>query len=287
MKSRPVDSLAKQLAILLEGAPLPASSMSQKNRLRIQSLFDAGIIEEVRSGAGRCLTVTNQAALQTYIHSLYPSGLAGFSGDLPAKSKAVAERRDSKKAVGKRTTILQIRGFNDFAFYKDDSVLPVAEWSKSAGVAAICLDWMKGWKCRGPVGLVENLETFWHLEKIAPLVDLAIYAEGRIGANILDWLNSPEMVAVEVVHFPDYDPVGMDEYLRIKRSCPGRANLFLPAELEKLFSRYGKAQLLHDSSVILARLRKNSDSEVLFVVELMDRFGVGLEQEGLLIDPEL
>jgi hypothetical protein len=75
--------------------------------------------------------------------------------------------------------------------------------------------------------------------------------------------------------------------LRIKRSCPGRANLFLPAELEKLFSRYGKAQLLHDSSVILARLRKNSDSEVLFVVELMDRFGVGLEQEGLLIDPEL
>lgn len=283
MKSRPVDSLAKQLAILSEGAPLPASSMSPKNRLRIQSLFDAGIIEEVRSGAGRCLTVTNQAALQTYIHSLYPSGLTGVSGDLPAKSKAVAERRDSKKAVGKRTSILQIRGFNDFAFYKDESALPVAEWSKSAGVAAICLDWMKGWKCRGTVGLVENLETFWHLEKIAPYVDLAIYAEGRIGANILDWLNSPEMVEAEVVHFPDYDPVGMDEYLRIKRSCPGRAKLFLPAELENLFSRYGKAQLLHDSSAILARLRRNSDSEVIYVVELMDRFGVGLEQEGLLI----
>lgn len=284
MKSGPVDSLAKQLAILSEGFPLPASSMSKKNRLRIQSLFDAGIIEEVRSGAGRCLTVTNQKALQSFILSLYPSGLAGFSGDLPAKSKAVAELRDSKKAVGKRTAILQIRGFNDFAFYKDESVLPVAEWTKKAGVAAISLDRVNGWKCQGTLGLVENLETFWHLEKIAPHVDLVIYAEGRIGANILDWLNSPGMVEMEVVHFPDYDPVGMDEYLRIKCSCPRRAKLFLPADLEKLFSCYGKAQLLRDSSAILARLRKNSDSEVLYVVELMDRFGVGLEQEALLID---
>ena len=287
MKSGPVDSLAKQLAILSEGYPLPSSSMSPKNRLRIQSLFDAGIIEEIRSGAGRRLIVTNQAAFQEFILSLYPSGLAGFSGDIPARSKAVAERRDSKKAVGKRNTILLLRGFNDFAFYKDKSVLPVAVWSESAGVASICLDWMKGWKCKGTLCFVENLETFYHLEKIAPYVDLAIYAEGRIGANILDWLNSPEMVDVEVVHFPDYDPVGMDEYLRIKRSCPGRAKLFLPADLEKLFSRYGKAQLLRDSSAILARLRKNHDSEVFYVVELMDRFGVGLEQEALLIASKL
>jgi hypothetical protein len=73
--------------------------------------------------------------------------------------------------------------------------------------------------------------------------------------------------------------------LRIKRACPGRAELFLPTDLEKLFIRYGKAQLLRDSRAVLARLRKSADIEVRYVFELMDRYGVGLEQEALLIDP--
>jgi hypothetical protein len=132
---------------------------------------------------------------------------------------------------------------------------------------------------------VENLETFWHIERIAPFVDLAIYAEGRIGADVLNWLNSSGMTGTRVVHLPDYDPVGMDEYLRIKRACPERTELFRPPFLEELFARYGKAQLLHDNSAVLARLRKSADSDVHYVVGVMDRFGVGLEQEALLIDP--
>jgi len=278
-----LDSLAKHLATLLDTFALPSSSISKADRKRIQSLFDAGVIEEVRSGAGRRIIVTNQTALQAFILSLYPSGLEGFAGDLPSRSKAVAECRDSKKAIGKRPAILLARGFNGCAFHKGELRLPVAEWTKSAGVASLCLDAIEGWQCRGTLGLVENLETFWHIERIAPFVDLAIYSEGRIGANVLDWLISPGMIEAQVVHFPDYDPVGIDEYLRIKRACPERTELFRPADLEKLFIRYGKAQLLHDNQAVLARLRKSADSDVHSVVELMDRFGVGLEQEALLI----
>jgi len=285
MKPGPLDSLARHLAILSNSSSLPASSISKADRQRLQTLFDAGVIEEVRSGAGRGLVVTNQTALRAFIQSLYPSGLEGYKGDLPSRSRAVAERRDSKKAIGKRPTILLVRGFNDCTFRKDGSRLSVAEWTESAGVASLCLDSMAGWECRGTLGLVENLETFWHIERIAPFVDLAIYAEGRIGADVLHWLSSPEMIEAGVVHFPDYDPVGMDEYLRIKSACPERTKLFLPPNLEKLFSRYGKAQLLKDNRAVLARLRKNADSEVHYVADLMDRFGGGLEQEALLIDP--
>ena len=284
MKPGPIDSLARHLAALADSSSLPASSVPKADRRRLQSLFDAGIIEEVRAGAGRRLIVTNQAALRAFAESLYPSGLEGFTGDLPARSKAVAELRDSKRAIGKSPTTLLIRGFNGCAFQRGESRLPVAEWTESAGVAALCLDSMGGWECRGTLGLVENLETFWHIERIAPFVDLAVYAEGRIGADVLDWLNSPGMIRTRVVHFPDYDPVGMDEYLRIKRACPERAELFRPDDLEKLFARFGKAQLLHDSKAVLARLRKSAERDVRYVVELMDRYGVGLEQEALLID---
>ena len=261
--------------------------MSKADRKRLQSLFDAGVLDEEKSGAGRRLVVKNQPALRAFALTMYPSGLAGSEGDLPAKSKAVADRRDSKKAIGKNPVTLLVRGFNDCTFQKNGAQLPVAEWTRSAGVAALSLDSLEGWECKGVLGFVENLETFWHIEKIAPFIDLAIYAEGRIGANVLQWLNSPGMMGFRVVHFPDYDPVGMDEYLRIKGACPERAKLFRPADLETLFNRYGKAQLLSNSSAVLARLRKSTDSDVHYVVELMDRFGVGLEQEALLIDNSL
>jgi hypothetical protein len=287
MMLSPVDSLAKHLGTLLDKSSLPTSTLSKADRKRLQSLFDAGVLDEEKSGAGRRLVVKNQPALQAFALKMYPSGLAGSKGDLPAKSKAVADLRDSKKTIGNNPVTLLVRGFHGCTFQKDESQLPVAEWTRSAGVAALCLDSLEGWECKGVLGFVENLETFWHIEKIAPFIDLAIYAEGRIGANILQWLNSPGMMGFRVVHFPDYDPVGMDEYLRIRGACPERAELFRPADLEKLFTSYGKAQLLSDSSAVLARLRKSADSDVRYVVELMDRLGVGLEQEALLIDNSL
>ena len=85
------------------------------------------------------------------------------------------------------------------------------------------------------------------------------------------------------MHCRDYDPVGLDEYLRIKAACPGRTELYLPSNLEDLLSRYGKKELLGSSAVVLARLRKSQDQEVRRTVTLMDRYGVGLEQEALLL----
>ena len=284
MKPGPIDSLAKLLATLSESSSLPASRISRRDRLRLQSLFDSSVVEEVRSGVGRRIVVTNHTALQKFIQSIYPSGLEGIiAEDLPTRSRAVAECRDSKRASGKNPTTLLIRGFNVCTLHKNGSQLPVAEWTECAGVAALRLDFMTGWQHQGTLGLVQNLETFWHIEKIAPFGDMAIYAEGRIGADVLDWLGSTGMITSRIIHFPDYDPVGIDEFLRIKRACPERAELYRPPELEMLFARFGKAQLLQDSVAILSRLRKSTDADVRYVVELMDKYGVGLEQEGLVL----
>src|SRR5450631_2128525 len=113
MQSTPVDSLAKHLVTLSDTNSLPASSISKADRGRLQSLFDAGVLDEEKSGAGRRIIVRNKTALQTFVHSLYPSGLEGFKGDLPSRSKAVADRRDSKKATGKNPATVLVRGFND------------------------------------------------------------------------------------------------------------------------------------------------------------------------------
>jgi len=106
----------------------------------------------------------------------------------------------------------------------------------------------------------------------------------RSSGRILNWLSSSAMAQARIIHCGDYDPVGLDEYLRLKTACPERAGLYLPADLDDLFSRYGKGEILLGSNgAILARLRKIEDQEVRRIVELMDRHGVGLEQEVLLL----
>jgi hypothetical protein len=72
----------------------------------------------------------------------------------------------------------------------------------------------------------------------------------------------------------------MDEFLRIKRACPERSELYRPPDLEMLFARYGKAKLLQDGVAVLARLRESTDIDVRYVFGMMDQYGVGLEQEG-------
>jgi len=57
----------------------------------------------------------------------------------------------------------------------------------------------------------------------------------------------------------------------------------MDAGLEDLLRRYGKKKMLADSAAILARLRQTADPQVRQVVTLLDRWGVGLEQEALLL----
>ncbi len=90
------------------------------------------------------------------------------------------------------------------------------------------------------------------------------------------------MRTCEIVHFGDYDPVGVDEYLRLKKACPGRVEMYVPDDLEALLSQYGKPALLENSKAILSRLRMEQDETARHLVSLMDRYNCGLEQEVLL-----
>jgi hypothetical protein len=161
-------------------------------------------------------------------------------------------------------------------------VLPVAHLTELAGVAALRLE-DRQWRYSGVLAIVENLEVFWNVEKLETGAQLALYAQGRLSGRILNWLSSPAMAQAQIIHCGDYDPVGLDEYLRLKIACPERSKLYLPSNLEDLFSQYGKRDLLGCNTAVLARLRKTEDKEVRRVVKLMDRYGVGLEQEALLL----
>ena len=277
-----VDALAAKLLLLISQGSLAASRLTDRDSSRLQSLFETGVLRVERSGAGKKVMVHNREALGAFVQRFYPSGLLGTSEELPPRSRAVAEFRDSKKARETGSLMVLMRGFGICDFRAGLEKLDVAHWTELAGVAAMCLEG-RPWEFSGILAVVENLEVFHHFEKLKTGAELAIYAQGRLSDRVLGWLSAPPMARARIIHCGDYDPVGLDEYLRVKVACPGRVKLYLPANLEELLSSYGKKDLLlGNNATVLARLRKTDDQEVRQIVELIDRYGVGLEQEILL-----
>ena len=278
-----VDSLAEKLMLLLAQGYLAESRLSARDRSRLKSLYDAGVLQAARSGAGRRIVLHDAKALDSFIARTYPSGLQGIDEKLSSRSRAVAELRDSKKAREAQPVAILLRGFHNSTLNFDRQVLPVAGLTEMAGVASLRLDGETRWGFSGVVAFVENLEVFWNFEKLEIEGDIAIYSQGRLNSKVVDWLASPAMQQARIIHCGDYDPVGLDEFLRLKAACPGRTEIYIPPDLESLLSRYGKKKLISNNVAILARLRKNDDPQVRFIVKLIDRWGVGLEQEVLLL----
>lgn len=277
-----VDALAEKIRLLRLQGNLASSRLTDRDRHRLQSLFETGVLIEERSRAGKKVVVKNQATLDAFVQRYYPSGLEGSGDPLTPRSRAVAEHRDSKKARETGPLVILLRGFGNCELHAGEEALPVAHLTELAGVAAVRLD-DRQWSYSGVLTIVENLEVFWNIEKLETGSQLALYAQGRLSSRILNWLSSPTMEQARIIHCGDYDPVGLDEFLRLKTACPERSELYLPSNLEELFLRYGKRELLPSNAAVLARLRKTEDNDVRQVVKLMDRYGVGLEQEILLL----
>ena len=277
-----VDHLAEKLCLLLDRGHLRSSRLAERDRIRLRSLFETRVLEEERSGTGKRIVVKDRQAVELFFRQCFPSGLEGRADVLLPRSRAVAELRDSKKSRDTIPPIVLLRGFDGCELYVDDEVVPVVQWTTIAGVAALRID-DRQWRYDGTLAVVENLEFFWNIEKLNTGAQLALYAQGRLSGRVLEWLSSPTMAQARIMHCGDYDPVGLDEYLRIKAACPGYTSLYLPANLEILLTRYGKRELLQSSASVLDRLRKTEDKEVRQIVTLLDQYGVGLEQEALLL----
>ncbi len=279
-----LESFAKHLSRLLANGHLPASSIADRDRKRLRVLFDSGVIEEMRSGGGRSIILRNQQALTSFIQAVYPSGLDARSDEsMPPRGLAVAHLRDAKRASGTESEALFLRGYENAVLTSDGEVLPVGEWTQKAGVAALRIDAECKWAFSGNIAIVENAEIFLNFERLGANAAIVLYAGGRLSDRVIRWLSSEQMRKARIKHFGDYDPVGLDEYLRLLTACPGRVELYVPGDIEALFASYGKRELLEKSLSILARLRKNPEPVVKRVVKLMDVYGVGLEQEILLL----
>ncbi len=278
-------SLARKLATLLETGTLPASALGTQARQKLTPLFEAGILEETRSGGGRSIRVRDHDALLAFSLKLFPSGLdtdALFADSLP-RASGILSVRDSKNASSTWAEPVLLRGFGNASLSGPPGCFPAAELTEMAGLCAIRLDEPFKWGFSGRLAVAENLEFFLSFEKSGISCDLVLYSAGRLSGRVIKWLASPLMAECPVLHCGDYDPAGLQEFIRLWRGVGERAGLYVPEGLEDLIKQYGKPELLHSQRHLLPSVRSCAHEQVREVCNLVEQYSMGLEQEVLLL----
>jgi hypothetical protein len=276
-----LESTRRNVLALAEQGSLRLSAIGRPALREMQSLFDSGVVAIVRSGAGQALQVQNEDALEAFVRAHFPQN--GVVADLPARATALRTMRNTKQARTKESAMLLLRALRPLHCVLDGKVLDAFLLTQSCGAVALVLDGKRFWEMQGQIALIENMECFLHAERMRLDVDAVIYTAGRLSGIALDYLADRNLVGCSYLHCPDYDPVGLAEYVRYRSRLHDRIQLYVPENLRDLLQAYGKPALLQGrNGQIMQALRREANADVRDILQMLDEANAGLEQEILI-----
>ena len=288
---QPLNPLANLLDQLLMNGEVVRSKISVRARRDLAKLFDLGALREEKRGGGRVVVVANRESVQRFADREFPSGLfAENDASTGRRTQSLNRFGDTKSMPGLDFEFVLLRAFDSAKITTKISghivKVNAPEITRQTGCVALMLQDTDNLAdlphIDGNVATVEGPELFYRFDWAAVDVNVVILTYGRMSERLRNWVTSP-MVEGTLTHFGDYDPVGLDEYRKLKERA-SRTSFYLPPDLEKYFrSGFLKPALMDKSSVLLPRLAKMKDAAILTLIDLMQRYGGGVEQEVLLV----
>lgn len=265
----------------------PCSRLPRTCQNLLTRLQTCGAVQIVPGQQGKRLRIANAEAFANVVRTSSPNGLDALDSSPLSRTEAVAQFGDAKAVRAGNVQGIFVRTSQPNIVLRRDGMIgavDVTALTSSAGGAGLLLNDEMHWEFSGTVATIENEEVFWNHELILPNIDLAIYACGKMSHRLVRWLASGAMANCQIMHCGDYDPIGLLEYCRLRRACPGRVRLFVPDQIDALMAKYGKRYLLQADkhAQALNSLRKDDDKTVAKFVKLFDHLGKGLEQEILI-----
>jgi len=278
------ENIRAQLSELLAQGSLPRSACSGTLRKVLRPILDSGVVVEERSGAGRRLVVHDAEALSDFYFQRYPDARAFDKA--PSRVVGVARFRDSKALANDAAEFVCARALNPGALLRNGKPVDVAFATQEHGVFAFSLGNESPYSLRGPCALVESPVVFALIELLKLPVDLVIYGHGRASNRLLDWIAQMSAPDFTLLHLPDYDPVGLNEFTRLRTKLGERVKLHVPSDLSARFEKFSKRNLLEkgNSQALLRNLRKSPVSEIRHALQLIHEHNAGLEQEALFLE---
>jgi hypothetical protein len=272
-----------KLRLLLFKGSVARSTCGASFLALLQPLLKADVLTEERAAGGRRIVVRDVSTLNEFLRSRFPNAPIEENG--MSRIIGVARFRDSKAIVSNTPEILVIRAWRDTALDQDGDLVDVVNATAHHGVFSFLLGPGCNYQLHGPCALVENPAVFTCFERLGLDIGLVIHGRGRASQQLINWLSKQAAPDFALLHLPDYDPFGMDEFKRLRWHLKTRVRLYVPADLETLFAKFATRSLLgkKHSRAVLARLRSSRLPEIQQVVAMIDRYNAGLEQEALLV----
>jgi len=232
-----------------------------------KGLLNANILEIVKAGRGRKVTIIKESKFKEFFKNSFPEKNVSQT-----KSGNIKKYRDSKAtSKTERFHTFLLRGFTEVKI--NNKVIDLKYHITNFGVFAISNSNIECIK----VCFVENLETFMKAEKLLGKDYLFVHKYGRIGLNSLSFFKSKEYLV-----FVDYDFNGLDEYLRIKKVF-NDAKIYLPSNYDNAFNKYSKT-LKGNKAKMSNAVKRSKDKIVIKIREQVAKTNKFLEQEFLIND---
>ena len=282
--SSALQSEAKLRELLVHGA-LPASTCGNALRRITAPLVAGGVLTWMRSGAGKKLVVSDHNRFKEFVAATYPYSAKELVSSESARISAVARYRDSKALPNDVPEIISLRAWTDEGLHCGGNPVRGSAPTKQYDIFSFSLQASAQYTLHTRCALVENPALFRAFECLALPIEIVFLGRGRISERLLDWFGNQVAADFSLLHLPDYDPVGLNEFERLHKRLGSRVTLYIPRDLDQRFARFGNPKLLRKpiSRAMLAKLRTSKAEQVLRIVALIDKYNAGLEQEALLL----
>ena len=261
--------LERWLNKLIENGSLPESSIPKSAITGVNNLIDLEYIQKMPVKNGIKFVLIDEDSLVNWMARIIKNI---DSNQTHNRAYAASKFRTAKKST-KTYPKVEIR------FLKNNTNIPsdFKEIQNRIGSVNYYLTKEESW-LTGKLVLVENIESFLNCDDYFPNCDIAVYYSGNISDSLINCLNDSKCT---IVFFPDYDPVGMNNYCKIKDRLGDRVELFVPQNISELFesSSYRIIDKNKNREILASLNRRSLPDEVIPIIQLIQKHHGGAEQE--------
>lgn len=277
-----------------EGGQLSASDLTPAQQRALDEFRQrTRALMQQRSGRGRIIRIVHRSVVEQHLTELAPLAGIDLADTLPERAANIGRTRSSKSGKQGHDVhylLLKTRGQ---PLWQNDlgQRLDLEEQTRNQGAAVLTIgsESHSVWRTRNSLWLIENQALFDQTDWLPGTEPLTIgWYSGHLRIQLIDWLATQTEGTVTL--FPDYDGVGLHNYVRLKHRLGTRARFWLMPDWKDKLLRFGSNALWQDTQRdFQAAVRGlegilGDEPDLKHLIDTMQANGLALEQEAIWLD---
>ena len=283
-----MEERALRTALLkLRGADgMPASQFTAAQRSALDRFVrQTGAVICQRQGRGDVYRVGDAILFDTHLAALSPQADIAAAPDVPRRARHIAQARNSKAGDHKHGYYYPIlKAIGAGVCWQEEArgvALPLSQHTRDFGATSLRIEADDAWRTPQALWLVENQALFDRTDWLpTDTTTTLLYYGGQLDGRLLGWLASRPR-ASRVVHFPDYDGVGLANFARLHTLLGESCECWLMPDWPSKLARYGSNRLWRDTLRDFSSAASQLPDYLTPLARQMRQSGLALEQEAV------